>query len=171
MQAYPKKHLGCNVGLYHSKQSDAENQDVLEGYRSGQINVVVATSGFGRGLDLNVDFVVVAHTPDNISTLIQFFGRAGRKGLPAYCWWLVCDADHFFLEHVRKGLGNSPLLKPAKEYLEKQTHQIEGLYKSAGQICLRVQLLKSQGNYKPAKIAPSRCCLVCAQDSGNKKSA
>lgn len=165
MQAFLESHLGYKVGICHSQRTDAQNLAVLEGYRSGQIHVVVATSGFGRGLDLAVDFVVVAHTPDNLSTLIQFIGRAGRDGRPAYCWWLTCGGDHYFLEHVRSGLKTSALDDPARLYLLEQTHRIEDLSQVADRVCLRLEFLKSQGPSKAAHLNPRRCCLVCAQEA------
>ena len=160
--------LGFSVARYHSKRPDKDNQQVIRDFQDERHRIVVATSGFGRGLDFPVDFVVVAHTPSNLTSLVQYFGRTGRDGRPAYCWWLTTDADYWFLEHVEEGLQKSKLKKSAKDYLTSQIKRIQSGVRKADTRCLRGILLKSQNRKRPEVSNPNYCCLNCSRMADQK---
>ncbi|MBW8003061.1 MAG: DEAD/DEAH box helicase [Planctomycetes bacterium] len=162
--------LGFPVARYHSSRPDVENLDAIQGFQNNRYDIVVATSGFGRGLDFPVDFVVVAHTPSNLSSLTQYFGRSGRDGRPAHCWWLTTDADFWFLDHVDKSLWTSKLKSSAKEYLSSQIQAIQSATRHADSRCLRGILLKSQNRKPPEVIDPKNCCLNCSRAADRRAS-
>lgn len=156
------ENLDCRVGLYHSQRSDPQNQQVIDDYEAGNIDVVVATSGFGRGLDLPTDFEIVGHIPTNGSMLSQYTGRAGRKGKPAFCYWVSAPADKHFLRYARRGIKESDLPLPAKKHLVRQTKIIYNAAHQARSHCLRRILLEPQQSV-PIRDDPRACCLACAQ--------
>ena len=155
--------LGYKVGRYHSDRPDAENLQVIEDYLDGTIDIVVATSGFGRGLNLTVDFVVVAHTPSNLSTLAQYFGRAGRDGRPAHCFWLTTNADKWFLRHVEDKIWESRLDDEAQEHLIADIKRIQSAARRSDTMCLRKILLKPQGQLTTIRDDPRMCCGTCSK--------
>ncbi len=77
---------GINAVKYHGKLFDAVKLSSQSKWMSGEVNVIVANSSFGMGIDkANVRYVLHAKLPTNIEEYFQQCGRAGRDGLPSHC--------------------------------------------------------------------------------------
>jgi ATP-dependent DNA helicase RecQ len=76
--------LGIDAAAYHGAMRAAEREDVHGRFMSGSLDVVVATSAFGMGIDkADVRFVLHAEVADSLDSYYQEVGRAGRDGEPA----------------------------------------------------------------------------------------
>jgi ATP-dependent DNA helicase RecQ len=75
---------GVDAAAYHAGLRRAVRDDVHERFMSGALDVVVATSAFGMGIDKpDVRFVLHAASPASLDAYYQEIGRAGRDGEPA----------------------------------------------------------------------------------------
>ena len=75
---------GLRAAAYHGALGARERREVHERFQAGELDVVVATSAFGMGIDKpDVRFVVHADVTDSIDSYYQEVGRAGRDGAPA----------------------------------------------------------------------------------------
>jgi ATP-dependent DNA helicase RecQ len=75
---------GLRAEAYHAGRRAADRRRVQEGFTADGLDVVVATSAFGMGIDKpNVRYVVHADVPGSLDSYYQEVGRAGRDGEPA----------------------------------------------------------------------------------------
>ena len=98
---------GYNAKAYHGKmdkQEKSENQDL---FINGKIQIMVATSAFGMGVDKkDVGMVIHYEISDSLENYIQEAGRAGRdENITADCFVLFNEEDlskHFILLNQTK---------------------------------------------------------------------
>ncbi|UEL29377.1 ATP-dependent DNA helicase RecQ [Pseudarthrobacter sp. L1SW] len=75
---------GLRAEAYHAGRSAGDRERIHEQFLDDQLDVVVATTAFGMGIDKpNVRFVVHADIPESLDSYYQEIGRAGRDGEPA----------------------------------------------------------------------------------------
>lgn len=85
-ERYAEELVGAGVRAiaYHGAMAGKRRRDVSQRFHEGDVDVVVATSAFGMGIDKgDVRFVVHADVPESLDAYFQEIGRAGRDGEPA----------------------------------------------------------------------------------------
>jgi ATP-dependent DNA helicase RecQ len=75
---------GIDAAAYHAGMKASLREQVQTRFMDGTLDVVVATTAFGMGIDkADVRFVLHADVPDSLDSWYQEIGRAGRDGQPA----------------------------------------------------------------------------------------
>ncbi|MBM7119489.1 DNA topoisomerase 3 [Archangium primigenium] len=73
-----------STGTYHAGLSASERESVQTAFLGGKLDVIVATTAFGMGIDkADVRTVVHAALPASVEGYYQELGRAGRDGRPS----------------------------------------------------------------------------------------
>ncbi|NYG56046.1 RecQ family ATP-dependent DNA helicase [Nocardioides perillae] len=85
---------GRRVAAYHGGLGRRRREEVQQAFMAGDLDVVVATSAFGMGIDKpDVRWVLHAQAPESPDTYYQEAGRAGRDGEPATATLLYRPED------------------------------------------------------------------------------
>ena len=75
---------GITAVAYHAGLRAAERETTQQAFMADSIEVIVATTAFGMGVDkANVRFVFHYEISESVDSLYQEVGRSGRDGLPA----------------------------------------------------------------------------------------
>ncbi len=91
------------VGLLHGRMKDAEKREVMSDFKSGALDILVATTVIEVGVDVpNASVMLIEHSERfGLSQLHQLRGRVGRGQKQAYCI-LLSTAES---EEARKRLS------------------------------------------------------------------
>jgi ATP-dependent RNA helicase DDX3X len=72
---------GFSAASIHGDRTQAEREAALEAFKSGQVQILVATDVASRGLDIsNVKHVINYDLPHDIDDYVHRIGRTGRAG-------------------------------------------------------------------------------------------
>ncbi len=84
---------GLKVGLMHGQMAAAAREVVMDQFRAGQLEVLVATTVIEVGVDVPEATVMVVESADRfgIAQLHQLRGRVGRGSAPSWCYLLGGD--------------------------------------------------------------------------------
>ena len=85
---------GLRVGLLHGQMRPAEREQAMADFRTGALDVLVATTVIEVGVDVPNATVMLIEDADRfgIAQLHQLRGRVGRSGEPAWCF-LLSETD------------------------------------------------------------------------------
>lgn len=73
--------LGIEAVGYYGEMDPRERQESYKQWKSGQVNVMVATKAFGMGIDKgDIRHVIQNGVPENLISWVKEFGCAGRDG-------------------------------------------------------------------------------------------
>lgn len=91
----------ARVGLFHGETSTARRDALLNQWDSDALDVMVATSAFGVGMDkADVRSVVHAAVPENLDRFYQEAGRGGRDGDACWSWLIYSDAQLYVAQSL-----------------------------------------------------------------------
>ena len=94
---------GLDAVAIHSDRSQPERTKALEGFKNGEIRVLVATDVAARGLDIeDLPVVVNFELPWNPQDYIHRIGRTGRAGATGEAISLVCMDEVDLLRGVQR---------------------------------------------------------------------
>lgn len=131
---------GLRVAAYHAGMKRADREQVHADFQDDRLEVVVATSAFGMGIDKpDVRFVVHASAPESLDSYTQQIGRAGRDGAPAKVTLFYRPEDLHLQRFLTSRSAPEEALEAVAQVLAGENRPI-----SAAQLKARVKLPAAQ---------------------------
>ncbi len=111
--------LHIKAQAFHGGLTKEEKNDRLRNWLANKIQVVVATSAFGMGIDKpDVKHILHIDIPWSLEQYVQEAGRAGRNGLPAQAFLVVNANDRdVFLQRLQWQLPSFEFIKEVMQRL------------------------------------------------------
>ena len=117
-------HDGYNAASLHGDLSQAQRDLVMNHFRQGFTQILVATDVAARGLDVNnLTHIINYNLPDDIDTYVHRSGRTGRADKTGICISLVHQKEKHKIKAIEKQLQQPlerSLIPTAQQVCEKQ---------------------------------------------------
>lgn len=125
--ALQRMHINC--GEMHSDLEQAERDEMMFQFKSGKIDVIVATDILSRGIDIDdITMVINYDVPRDAEDYVHRIGRTARANRDGKAITLVSDQDIYYFQQIEKflekevekmslpeDLGEAPEYKQAKK--------------------------------------------------------
>ncbi len=99
---------GHRVAALHGDRSQGQRQAALDGFRRGQVDVLVATDIAARGIDVEgISHVINFDIPDTTEAYIHRIGRTGRAERLGDAFTLVTPDNEDMVRAIEKALGKA----------------------------------------------------------------
>lgn len=103
---------GVKASAIHGDKSQPERMAVLEAFKRGEVEVLVATDVAARGLDIaELPCVINFDLPYNAEDYIHRIGRTGRAGAKGDAISLCSDKDERLLADIEKLIGERKIVR------------------------------------------------------------
>jgi ATP-dependent RNA helicase DeaD len=97
------RRLGHSAAALHGDMPQRERERVLEGFRTGAIDTLVATNIAARGLHVEaIDHVVNFDLPEDAETYVHRIGRTGRAGLSGIALTFVTEWQYDEFQDLKR---------------------------------------------------------------------
>ena len=124
------KHMKINCASMHSDLSQAERDDVMYRFKTGQVSVLVATDIVARGIDIDDILMVINYdVPHDAEDYVHRIGRTARAQRDGVAITFVSDKDmrsfsgieRFLERDIQKnplpdGLGEAPVYQKSAHH-------------------------------------------------------
>lgn len=164
-----------NCGQMHSDLDQAQRDEMMFKFKSGQIDVLVATDILSRGIDIDdITMVINYDVPHDAEDYVHRIGRTARADRDGVAITLISDDDIYNFQQIEKFLGKEIEKVPLPEGIG------EGLeYKSNGKrrgtsAKVRRRKARDQQSHKDKKVRNNkknnRLQSAIAEPTGKKTS-
>lgn len=110
--------VGFRAGLLSGEIDQNKRVKTLDGFKSGELKVLVATDVAGRGIHINdVSHVVNYTLPEEPEDYVHRIGRTGRAGSKGTSISFACEDDAFRLPALEELLGQPIRCEQPPEFL------------------------------------------------------
>ncbi|MDA1010029.1 MAG: DEAD/DEAH box helicase [Chloroflexi bacterium] len=97
---------GVRVRPLHGDLDQRQRDRVIQEFRSGEIDALIATNVAARGLDIpEITHVVNYDVPQNLEEYVHRIGRTGRAGRDGKAITFVCEWDVEAFDTIARGIG------------------------------------------------------------------
>lgn len=97
---------GFGCAPIHGNRNQNQRERALQGFKNGEVDVLVATDVLARGIDVpEVSYVVNFDVPGEAEDYIHRIGRTGRAGERGWALSFVTEEDYLDLRDIEQLMG------------------------------------------------------------------
>ena len=97
--------IGVKCGAMHSDLEQAERDEVMYQFKSGQLDVLVATDIVARGIDIDdIEMVINYDVPHDTEDYVHRIGRTARANRDGIAITFVNEQDMYWFQQIEKFL-------------------------------------------------------------------
>ena len=120
------RQIKVNAGEMHSDLTQAERDEVMFKFKSGQIDVLVATDIVARGIDIDdIQMVINYDVPHDVEDYVHRIGRTARADRDGIAITFVAEKDFYYFQQIEtfleKEIDKTPLPRELGEGPEYRT--------------------------------------------------
>jgi ATP-dependent DNA helicase RecQ len=120
-------HGFTRIGCFHGESRRLERRQLLERWQGNELDIMVATSAFGVGVDKrDVRAVVHACYPENLDRYYQEVGRGGRDGWSSICLFLPTKRDRDVARRLSVKLMGEDMIQERWDAMFRDAEAVEG---------------------------------------------
>ena len=109
---------GINARAIHSKKSQGARNTALNMFKSGKINVLVATDLIGRGIDIQfLPYIINYELPRSPKDYVHRIGRTGRANNPGEAISLITPDEEHHFKIIQKKMKKQVEIVDGNEYI------------------------------------------------------
>lgn len=95
--------LGYNVGAIHGDYTQARRDEIMNKFKGGMLDILIATDVAARGLDIkDVTHVINYSIPQHPDSYVHRIGRTGRAGKSGIAITLITPREYKYLRSIEK---------------------------------------------------------------------
>ena len=162
---------GINCNALHGDIPQSQRNHVMQGFRKGSFEVLIATDVAARGLDVaDVTHVFNYHIPFDSKSYVHRIGRTGRAGKQGKAITLVTPREFYQIERIQRNLGLRLDIQMVPTLHQMKTSRLVQLSERVKEQTLEpaaVSMVNNMGEEMDiAAIAYKLASLLLAQESG-----
>lgn len=105
--------IKVNCGEMHSDLSQAERDEIMYKFKSGEIDVLVATDIVARGIDIDDIYMVINYdVPHDVEDYVHRIGRTARAQRDGVAITLVSPEEFYLFKRIEKFLEKQIIKNP-----------------------------------------------------------
>jgi ATP-dependent RNA helicase RhlE len=109
---------GIKTSAIHSKKSQGARKTALNNFKSGSIQVLVATDLMSRGIDIEfLPYVINYELPRSPKDYVHRIGRTGRAETPGEAFSLISPEEEHHFKIIQKKMGK-PITRVSSDQLD-----------------------------------------------------
>ncbi|MCX7622382.1 MAG: DEAD/DEAH box helicase [Thermomicrobium sp.] len=127
--AHRLQSLGYSAEAIHGDLSQAMRDRAMQRFRSGQVELLIATDVAARGLDIPaVSHVINFDIPGDPEAYVHRIGRTGRAGAPGIAITLVEPRERWLLRTIERAIGGrlTPRRIPTRDEIVRRQRELLG---------------------------------------------
>lgn len=100
------EHAGISAAAMHADKKQAQRDQALEDFRSGQLRVLVATDIAQRGLDISgITHVINYDVPAQVEDYVHRIGRTGRAAQTGDAYTFMAPDEIAMVRLIERVIG------------------------------------------------------------------